>query len=233
VQENKHNIDQFSRFKALISTCQFEKINNSNILLIGVGGVGSFVFEALVRSGFSNITIVDYDTIDITNLNRQIMTNLNNIGSKKVDVLEERALSINKDIKITKNDSFITKNNIDSLNISKYDYIIDCCDTVETKKEIIKNCLEKKIKFITCMGTANKFEPNKFEIIDIRKTSYDPLAKKLRKWINDEKIKGKVLCCSSTEKPIKNKEDYLGSTSFVPPAAGLLIASYIVKDIIK
>lgn len=224
---------QFDRFKILINEEKFERIKRSNILIIGLGGVGSFVFESLVRSGFLNIIIVDYDVVDITNLNRQIMTNLNNIGLKKVDILKERALSINENVNIKTIDSFINKDNIESLFIENYDYVIDTCDTVDAKKAIIKTCLKRKVKFITCMGTGNKFDPSKLEIIDIRKTSYDPLAKKIRKWVIDEKINGKILCCSSTEKPIKVEENVIGSTSFVPSSAGLLITSYIVRDIVK
>lgn len=223
---------QFDRFISLIGKEKFDVIKNLNILLIGVGGVGSYVFESLVRSGVCNITIVDFDKIDVTNINRQLMTNTKNIGLKKVDVLEERALLINNNIKIKKYDLFLDKNNInDVINIDyDYDYVIDCCDSVETKKEIIKICLEKKIKFITCMGTGNKFHPEKFQILDIRKTSYDPLAKKIRKWINDEKIKGKVMCVSSTEIPKKISSNIIGSNSYVPSSVGLLITSYIINN---
>lgn len=223
---------QFERLKALIGIENFNKIQTKNILLIGLGGVGSVVSESLIRSGILNITIVDFDTIDITNLNRQIMTNLSNIGNKKVDEIEKRILSINDNVKITKIDKFIDNTNIDIIN-NKYDYVIDCCDSINTKKEIIKRCLKNKIKFITSMGTAKKMDPSKLEIIDIRKTSYDPLAKILRKWVNDNKIKGKIITVSSTEIPKKTSNNVLGSNSFVPATAGLLITSYIINDIIK
>lgn len=221
----------FDRFISLIGISNFNKVQSKNILVIGLGGVGSYVVESLIRSGIINITIVDHDTIDITNLNRQLMTNLNNIGNKKVDEVEKRILSINKDVKITKIDKFIDSSNIDIIN-NTYDYVIDCCDTFNTKCEIIKTCLNKNIKFITSMGTAKKMDPSKLEIIDIRKTSYDPLAKKLRKWVKDNNIKEKIPTVSSSEVPIKTN-NVLGSNSFVPSSAGLLITSYIINDIIE
>lgn len=221
----------FDRFISLIGISNFNKVQSKNILVIGLGGVGSYVVESLIRSGIINITIVDHDTIDITNLNRQLMTNLNNIGNKKVDEIEKRILSINKDVKITKIDKFIDSSNIDIIN-NTYDYVIDSCDTFNTKCEIIKECLNKNIKFITSMGTAKKMDPSKLEIIDIRKTSYDPLAKKLRKWVKDNNIKGKIITVSSSEEPIKTN-NVLGSNSFVPSSAGLLITSYIINDIIE
>lgn len=223
---------QFERFKLIVGEDNFNKIQSIKILLVGVGGVGSFVFEGLIRSGVLNIDIVDFDKVDITNLNRQLMTNLYNIGKDKVDVIEERGLSINKDLNIGKYKLFLDKNNIDDIDFN-YDYVIDCCDFLDTKKEIILKCLHKKIKFISCMGTGNKLDPSKLEIIDIRKTSYDPLARRLRKWVNDNNIKGKILCCASCEKPINNNNNTIGSSSFVPSSAGLLIVSYIIRDIIK
>lgn len=223
---------QFERFKLIVGEENFNKIQNTRVLLVGVGGVGSFVFEGLVRSGVLNIDIVDFDKVDITNLNRQLMTNLDNIGKDKVDVIEDRGLSINKDLKVGKYKCFLDKDNIDNIDFN-YDYVIDCCDCLNTKKEIISKCLLKKVKFITCMGTGNKLDPSKLEIIDIRKTSYDPLARRLRKWVNDNRIKGKILCCASLEKPIKNNTTIIGSCSFVPSSAGLLIVSYIIRDIIK
>ena len=161
------------------------------------------------------------------------MTNLNNIGELKTDELEQRCKSINEECNIIKINSFIDENNIDLLFKNKIDYLIDCQDTIKTKKLIIKECLNRDIKFITCMGTGNKLDPSKLEIIDLRKTNYDPIAKLLRKWIKDERINKKIICCCSTEKPIKTDSKTIGSTSFVPASAGLLITSYIVNDIIK
>ena len=132
----------------------------------------------------------------------------------------------------TQLDMIICNNNV-IYNKCGSHYLIDAEDSTNTKKLIIKECLKRKIKFITCCGTGNKLDPSKLEIIDIRKTSYDPLAKSLRTWVNKEKIKGKILCCCSKEMPIKVNSKTIGSTSFVPSSAGLLITSYVIKDIIK
>lgn len=226
-------MDQFKRFELLVGKDKLDKIKNTNVLVLGIGGVGSYAVESLIRSGIEHITIVDFDTIDITNLNRQLMTNLNNIGKLKVDVFEERINLINNNCKINKISSFIDESNYLDLFSNKIDYFIDCCDTVNTKKIIIKECLNNNIPFITCMGTGNKLDPSKLEIIDIKKTSYDPLAKSIRTWINKEHIKGKILCCCSKEQPIKTNSNIIGSTSFVPSSAGLLITSYIINSIIK
>lgn len=226
-------MEEFERFKLLIGNENFDKIQNTNILVLGLGGVGSYVVESLVRSGIKNLTIVDFDKIDITNLNRQLMTNLSNIGKLKTDEIEKRALSISSDISIKKINEFINEQNIDLLFKENYNYIIDCCDYIPVKKLIIKKCTSNNIKFITCTGTGNKLDPSKLEIIDIRKTSYDPICKILRSYIKEEKIKGKVMCCYSSELPIKTGSKTIGSTSFVPSSAGLLITSFVIRDIIK
>lgn len=226
-------MDQFERLKLLINNDNFNKIQNTKVLVIGLGGVGSYVVESLIRSGIKDIIIVDFDKIDITNLNRQLMTNLDNIGKLKVDEIEKRILSINKNVHIKKISEFIDESNYLKIFDEKIDYLIDAQDCTSTKKLLINECLKRKIKFITCCGTGNKFNPSKLQIIDIRKTSYDPLAKVLRTWVNKEKIKGKILCCCSTEKPVKINSKIIGSTSFVPSSAGLLITSYVINDIIK
>lgn len=225
------NNNQFERIKLLIGENNLNKISSKTYLVLGLGGVGSYVVESLVRSGVNNIIIVDFDKIDITNLNRQLMTSLDNIGCYKTDELEKRICSINKDVNVVKINEFIDDNNIHKLFDLNPDYIIDCCDTTSVKKDVIRLCLDKNIKFITCMGTGKKLDPSKLEIVDIRKTSYDPLAKKIRKWVNDEKIKGKIMCCYSPEKAI-DTGNVIGSMMFVPSSAGILIASYVIRDVI-
>lgn len=205
-------------------------IKNKTVLIIGLGGVGSYALESIVRSGVNNIIIVDNDTIDITNLNRQLLTLRSNIGESKVDVAYKRIKDINPDCNIIKIKEFITKENIDILFNNNIDYLIDAIDTIETKKEIITECLKKNIKFISAMGTANKTDPTKLKIIDIRKTSYDPIAKIIRKHVKNLKTNKKVMVVCSEEKPIiKNK---LGSNSFTPSVAGLLCSSYVINDIV-
>ena len=216
------------RLNLLINT---SKLENKCVLIVGIGGVGGYALEAICRSGINNIIIVDNDTIDITNLNRQIISNLNNIGNKKIDEAKKRVLSINNNCNVTCYDLFLDDKNIYNIfDNHKIDYIIDACDTISVKKELIRISKKRNIKLITSMGTANKMHPELFEIIDIRKTEYDPVAKILRKMVKDEKIKGKVMCVSSKENMIKNKG--LGSNSFTPATAGLLLASYVVNDMV-
>ena len=224
---------RFSRLEKVIGKDNIDLLSNKTVLVIGCGGVGGYTIESLARSGIGTLIIVDYDKVDITNINRQIIALESTIGKLKVDVFEERIKDINPNCKIIKISEFINKDNIDILFNYEIDYLVDACDTIETKKEIIKRCLEKNIKFITSMGTGNKLDPSKLEITDIKKTVNDPLARIIRKFIKDEHINKKIMVLSSTELPIKTHDRTPGSTAFVPPSAGLLIASYVVKDLIK
>ncbi len=219
-----------NRLELLIGKDNVERIKKLNILLVGIGGVGGYTFESLVRCGVENITIIDYDKVDETNLNRQILTNLNNIGEFKTDIAELRALSINSNIKVNKITNFLDSSNIDTIDFSKFDYVIDACDSIDTKVLLINNCIYNKVKIISSMGTAKKMDASKLEITSLDKTCYDPLAKILRKKI-DKKIQRKVIVVSSREKPMDIKE--LGSNSYVPAVAGLFITNYIINDISK
>ena len=224
---------RFSRLEKLIEENDLNILNDLSVLILGVGGVGGYVAESLARSGVGNIILVDFDTIDESNINRQIIALDSTIGLKKVDVLENRLKEINSDINIVKVDKFIDSENFTSLFDYKIDFFVDACDTVTTKKCVIKYCLDNNIEFITCMGTGNRFDPSKLEIIDIRKTNNDPLARIIRKFIKDLKTNKKVLVCTSSELPVKTGDRTPGSTAFVPSSAGLLIGSYIVRKFIK
>lgn len=206
-------------------------IQDKVVLIIGLGGVGSYCLETLARTYFNKIIIVDGDVIDISNLNRQLMTNLNNIGRYKTDVFEERIKQINPKCEIVKITDFITKDNLNLLFDQKPDYVIDCCDTIETKKEIVKYCLKNKIKFISSMGMAKRLDATKISITTLDKTSYDPLAKKMRILLKKENIKGKIPVVCSTEQP-KNINK-LGSISYVVATAGILCTNYVINDILE
>ena len=206
-------------------------IKNKTILIIGLGGVGSYALETLARTYFNKLIIVDNDKIDISNLNRQLMTNIDNVGSYKTDVWENRIKKINPNCNIVKITEFITNENLNLLFNEKVDYVIDACDTLETKKEIIKYCLKNKIKFISSMGMANRIDASKIKIDYLDKTCYDPLARKLRNLIKKEKIKGKIPVVYSEEQPLKINK--LGSISHVVGTAGLLCTNYIINDILK
>lgn len=220
----------FERVELLLNE-DINKLKDKVVLVLGIGGVGSYTVETLIRNPIKKIIIVDSDVIDITNLNRQLYTNQNNIGLKKVDELEKRIKTINPYIEVKKIDKFIDESNINILFEEKVDYIVDACDSIKTKECLIRECIKRKIKFISSMGTAKKLDPTKLEITDIRKTSYDPLAKRIRKMVKDEHINNKIMVISSSEKPKEIKK--LGSISFVPSVAGIYITSYIINDIIK
>lgn len=221
----------FDRVISFVGKDNLEKIKNTTVLVVGLGGVGGYALEALVRSGIGNVILMDYDKVDLSNLNRQIITNQNNIGKYKVEVAMERVKSINPECKIIIHNTFLDKDTINILNNYKIDYIVDACDSVQAKKLLIDYAMDNDIKLIASMGTANKMDPSKLEIIDIRKTSYDPLAKILRKYVMDKKTNKRIMVVSSTESPIR--KDCLSSLIFVPATAGLLCANYIIREIIK
>ena len=224
---------KLARLEKIIGTLNVKSLESKCVLVLGVGGVGGYVVESLVRSGIGKIIIVDFDTVDITNINRQIIALNSTVGMKKVDVLENRIKDINSNCIVIKNDKFIDSNNFLDLFNEKIDFFVDACDTVNVKKMVIKTCVDKNIPFISSMGTGNKLDPSKLEITDIRKTVNDPLARILRKYVKDEKINKKVLVCSSSELPIKTGDRTPGSCAFVPSSAGLLITSYIIRYFIS
>ncbi len=222
----------FERMELLLSEEQLNKISNLNILLVGVGGVGGACFEALVRLGVSNISIVDGDTFDLSNLNRQLLSTQSNIGHSKVKEAMLRAKLINPSISIKCYEMFLNEANINELDYTKYDYIVDCCDTMTTKLLLIKKSLEYNVKIISSMGTGNRLDPTKLEITNIWKTENDPVAKVMRKMLRDNDIKTKIPVLCSKEIPIKVSSRTVGSISLVPNVAGFYIASYIFNDII-
>ena len=184
----------FERLKLLIGEDNLNKIKGKTVLIVGVGGVGGYVVTSLARSGVENLIIIDYDKVDISNINRQIIAYHSTIGKKKVDVLEQMLLDINPNINVVKYDTFITPDNInDIFDKYKINYIVDACDSMPTKKAIIDYSLSRNVKLISSMGTGNKLDPTKLEITDIRKTNNDPVARILRKYVKDKKIKSDIV----------------------------------------
>lgn len=222
----------FERVIKLIGEDNLNKIRSKTVCVVGLGGVGGYAVEGLVRSGIENFILVDYDKVDITNLNRQIISSINNISEYKTDEAEKRILSINPNCKVTKLKIKLDVNNMDELFKYYFDYLIDACDTIVVKEEIIKYCLSNNIGIVSSMGTGNKLNPLDLEIIDIKKTSYDPIAKKIRKYLRDNQIDGKVMVVSSKEQGAKF-EGSIPSMVFVPATSGILCANYVIKDIIN
>lgn len=220
----------YERIIKLIGEENFEKIKNTKILLVGVGGVGGFAFETLIRSGFQDITIIDKDIVELSNLNRQLVANLNTIGMSKVEVAKNMAKSINENIKITALNEFLTKDNINTLD-NDYDFIIDACDTLNTKLELIKYASIHNIKIISSMGVGNRIDASKIKISRLDKTNNDPLAKKLRKLVKENNLNNKIPVVCSEEIPYKKGE--VNSMVTSPGIAGILLVNYIINEIIK
>lgn len=226
------NKEIYSRTELVLGEENLEKIKKLNICICGVGGVGSYVFESLVRLGVANITIIDKDKIDITNINRQLIALNSNVGEYKVDACKKRGQEINPDIKITVINSEITVDNVDKLINNSYDYVIDAIDKVDAKVAIIQRCKEQNINIISSMGMANRIDPLRIKVANIDKTTMCPLAKKMRKLLKEKGIT-KLKVVYSDEEPIKTDSKILGSVSYVPSVAGLIITSEIVKEITK
>lgn len=216
-----------------------EKLRNSNVIVFGVGGVGSFAAEAIARAGVGNLTIVDFDDVDVTNINRQLPALHSTVGRDKVDVMKERILDINPDINIKAIKRLYNEETSEELLNEKYDYVVDAIDMVSSKIHLIETCKKKGLEIISSMGMGNKLDPTKIVVTDIHKTTMCPLAKVMRKELRDRKIK-KLKVVFSTEKPRELKEKIMngkkvtpGSISFVPSVGGLVIASVVINDLIN
>ncbi len=221
-----------SRTEILIGKEAIKKLEKSKVAIYGIGGVGSFVVEGLVRAGIGHIVLIDNDVVSISNLNRQIHANIQTIGKKKTQVMKERMLKINQNLKV---DTFMAQELIqgeESIINDSFSYIVDSVDTVSTKIKLMEKANQAKVPILSCMGTGNKLDPTKFEIVDIEKTSVCPLARVIRKEAKKRNLHGiKVLYSKEEPKQVKNQE-IIGSISFVPSVAGLIIAGEVVKDII-
>ena len=244
----------FSREERLIGKENVEKLNKSKVAVFGIGGVGSFVVEGLARAGIGKFLLVDNDTVDITNINRQIHANITTVGKNKVDVMKERILSINPEAEVDVSTEFFMPGS--KLVDNSLDYIVDAIDTVTGKIELVCRANELNIPIISAMGTGNKLDPSRFEITDIYKTSVCPLAKVMRKELRKRNVKKlkviyskeepiipdeysqsscktNCICPPGTKRKCAIRNQVPGSISFVPSVAGLMIAGEIVKDIAK
>ena len=232
-------MNRFLRTSLLLSDEKMKSLANSHIMVFGVGGVGGYVVEALVRSGVSKITIIDNDTVNITNLNRQIIALESTLGMLKVDVVKERILAINPNCEVNVYPLFITEENIDEINYDGINYIVDAVDTIVAKIAIIKKAKELNIPIISSMGAGNRLDPFQIRVADINQTKNCPLAKTMRNELKKREIKN-VKCVYSLELPVEltqkiinpeNNKVVIGSISYMPSMFGLIIASEIIKDI--
>lgn len=246
--DKNDEVNQFSRTELLIGKDAIHKLQNSKVAIFGIGGVGSYVVEALARAGVGNFILVDNDEISLTNLNRQIIATRKTIGMPKVEVAKNRILDINPEANVEIFKEFFTPNSEGILD-NTINYIVDAIDTVTSKIELVVRAESLNIPIISSMGTGNKLNPTMFEVTDIYKTSVCPLAKVMRKELKKRGIK-KLKVVYSKEEPVKldnvdtceefienedknNTKQIPGSISFVPSVAGLIIAGEVVKDLIK
>ena len=247
---------QFSRTEMLIGKESVEKLAGRRVAVFGIGGVGGYVVEALVRSGLGGIDLIDNDKVSISNLNRQIIALRSTVGKYKVDAAEERIMDINPEVKVVKHRSFYMPDKADEFDFSKYDYVVDAVDTVTAKIQLVMEAKEAGVPIISSMGAGNKFDPTAFQVADIYKTSVCPLAKVMRRELKKRGIK-KLKVVYSQEKPTRpiedmsiscrshcicppdaahkctERRDIPGSTAFVPSVVGLIIAGEVIKDLAR
>ena len=244
---------EFTRTEMLIGTDALDRLKRASVIIFGVGGVGGYTCEALARSGVGRLTLVDKDTVSITNINRQILALHSTLGMYKVDVAEQRIKDINPACSVDARKMFYLPENADDIDLSEYDYVVDCIDTVKAKLELARRCHRLGVPFISSMGAANKMDATGFRVADIQKTQIDPLAKVIRKQLRKEGIYH-LKVVYSEEIPMKpynfdnnlpennmsaddcttaGKRPTPASNAFVPAAAGLVIASEVVKTICK
>ena len=234
----------YDRTRMLVGDAGMEKLQNAHVFIAGIGGVGSFTAEALARAGVGTLTLLDNDTVDITNLNRQIHATQKTVGRPKVEVMAERIREINPEIQVHTINAFLLDDNTESvLGDGGYDYIVDAVDTVTAKLSLILYARERNIPVISSMGTANKLDATKFEVVDISKTHTCPLARVMRKELRDRGVISGVEVLYSTALPVKiqtaadaedgeRKKPVPASISYVPSVAGLLLAGHVIQQLL-
>lgn len=229
---------QFLRSEMILGPQSTENLKNKNVILFGLGGVGSYTAEALARAGIGKLTIVDSDCVSVTNINRQLCALHSTVGKPKVEIIKERILDINPDCVVTSLEKFYLPENSDEFGLHEYDYVADAIDTVSAKIDLAVKSQELGIPMISCMGTGNKLDPTRFTVSDIFKTSGCPLCRVMRSELRKRNIK-KLCVVWSPEEPVKpaktdeesEKRQIPGSLPFVPGVAGLIMAGKIITDL--
>ena len=224
---------RFSRLELQIGKDNLKLLAEKTVLIVGCGGVGGYVIEALARSAIGTLILVDYDRVESSNCNRQLVALSSNFGKLKVDCYKDRCKEINPDLNVITNSLQVTPDNFETIFEKKIDFVVDACDDLKVKYALAQYCLEKNIAFISSMGTGNRFDPSKLIITTLDKTCNDPLAKAFRKKFSNKSDLKKIKVCTSTELPLKTNNGIISSNAFVPGGAGLLIASYVIKTIIE
>ena len=225
----------YTRVINLIGEDQFNIIRSKTVLVAGLGGVGGYALEALVRSGIGKVVIIDKDVVDITNLNRQIIATNNTIGQNKTEAFKKRIKDIDQSTEVIAINEFISEDNLEEIFSYDIDYVIDAIDTMTSKISLWKYCQQHNIAFISSLGMARKIDPTKLKITTLAKTEYDPMAKALRSLAKKNELSLNIPVVFTEERPLENslnQKSNLGSMIFVPATAGLLAANYVIMDII-
>lgn len=227
--------ESFIRTSQLIGEAALEKLNKAHVAIFGVGGVGGYVLESLVRSGLGHIDIYDKDIVSKSNINRQIIATTDTLGKVKVDVAKERALLINPEVDIKTFNVFYLPENANQYDLSHYDYIVDAIDTVSAKLVLIENAKKANVPIISCMGAGNKLDPLGFRVADISQTSICPLAKVMRRELKKRNIENVKVVFSIEQSQVEHEaeEKTIGSLVTVVASAGLILANEVIKDLIK
>ena len=225
-------LNQFSRTQLLIGEEAIQKLAKSRVAVFGIGGVGGYVCEALIRSGVGAFDLVDDDKVCLTNLNRQIIATRKTVGKYKVEVMKERMLEINPDVDVRTYQCFFLPENADDFPFEEYDYIVDAVDTVTAKISLVMKAKEKGVPIISSMGAGNKLDASQFKVADIYKTKVCPLAKVMRKELKKRGIKS-LKCVYSQEEPVKTGDRTPASISFTPPVAGMLMAGEVIRNLLE
>ena len=247
-------LNQFSRTELLLGKDAMERLAASRVAVFGIGGVGGYVCEALVRSGVGAIDLVDDDRVCLTNLNRQLIATRKTVGRLKTEVMQERLQEINPNVKVQLHTCFFLPENADSFSFADYDYVVDAVDTVSAKLALVEQCAKTHTPIISCMGAGNKLDPTAFRVADIYKTRVDPLARVMRRELKKRGIRklkvvyseeqplrpiedmtiscrAHCICPPGTKRHCTDRRDIPGSTAFVPSVAGLILAGEVVKDL--
>lgn len=222
------------RSALLLGNEALEILKNKTVLVVGIGGVGSFCVEALARTGIGHLILVDKDKIESSNINRQLLATIETIDQVKVIVMKKRIQTLNPECKVDTYDCFYDCSMDEKIFSQKIDFVIDCIDSIKSKQDLAMACIQRDIPFLSSMGTARRLDPSKLEIMELEKTSYDPIAKRMRNWKRKNKIRNKIWVVCSTEppRPVEAGKP-LPSMIFVPASAGLLLASECVKKLIN
>lgn len=222
------------RSALLLGNEALEILKNKTVLVVGIGGVGSFCVEALARTGIGHLILVDKDKVESSNINRQLLATIETIDQVKVIVMKKRIQTLNPECKVDTYDCFYDCSMDEKMFSQKIDFVIDCIDSIKSKQDLAMACIQRDIPFLSSMGTARRLDPSKLEIMELEKTSYDPIAKRMRNWKRKNKIRNKIWVVCSTEppRPVEAGKP-LPSMIFVPASAGLLLASECVKKLIN